>query len=138
MGDEGLVVVRGEKAEVVEDGICFGQSDVEEDAREEATSPLDSLVSFHRETLCDVPVSLAPPIDEEAFLATPILISHGSADEKISRTYGLDTCEIFTKAGFASVKWELYDGLEHRMPDGIDEFVDFIRDRVGWEVAEGA
>ncbi|KAI3323381.1 acyl-protein thioesterase [Xylariaceae sp. AK1471] len=68
---------------------------------------------------------------------TPIFLGHGDADEKKPHGLGEAAARTMRAAGY-SVVWRLYPGLGHwyRIPDEIDDIVDFIRKNVGWGIAE--
>ena len=72
---------------------------------------------------------------EMGSLSTPVFMGHGDADEKIKPTLGEDACSTLRSVGF-EVEWKSYEGLGHwfKIPDEIDDIVNFIRGKVGWSL----
>ncbi|CEI61868.1 hypothetical protein FVEN_g2924 [Fusarium venenatum] len=66
-------------------------------------------------------------------LSTPVFIGHGKADEKVKPELGEGACRILRSVGY-DVQWKGYAGLGHwyKVPDEIDDILDFIREKVGW------
>ncbi|KAH7174483.1 Alpha/Beta hydrolase protein [Fusarium flagelliforme] len=72
---------------------------------------------------------------EMGSLSTPVFMGHGDADWKIKPALGEEACRTLRSVGF-DVEWKLYEGLGHwyRVPDEIDDIVNFIRCKVGWSL----
>ncbi|KAG8672458.1 hypothetical protein FPOAC2_05848 [Fusarium poae] len=68
-------------------------------------------------------------------LSTPVFLGHGEADEKIKPELGEGACRILRSVGY-DVRWKGYAGLGHwyKVPDEIDDILDFIREKVGWSL----
>ncbi|KAJ8127714.1 hypothetical protein O1611_g5920 [Lasiodiplodia mahajangana] len=91
--------------------------------------------NFERDLLCiDTPEGTTTEQPQTAS-STPIFLGHGDADEKKPYALGEDAARTMRAAGF-DVEWKLYPGLGHwyKIPDEIDDIVQFIRNRVGWEI----
>ncbi|KAJ4118893.1 hypothetical protein NW768_010632 [Fusarium equiseti] len=72
---------------------------------------------------------------EMGSLSTPVFMGHGDADGKIKPALGEEAGRILRSVGF-DVEWKVYEGLGHwyRVPDEIDDIVNFIRGKVGWSL----
>jgi predicted esterase len=116
--------------------------DMDEDnpfaASDEDSQPRDlalRALHFERDLLCiDAPQDAVTGRDRTAS-STPIFLAHGDADEK--KPYGLGEAAARTmRAAGYKVEWKLYPGLGHwyRIPDEIDDIVQFIRNHVGWKM----
>ncbi|KAH9885709.1 acyl-protein thioesterase [Xylariomycetidae sp. FL2044] len=66
---------------------------------------------------------------------TPVFLVHGVADDKKPVEAGEAAAKTLQAAGY-EVQWKAYPDLGHwyKIPDEIDDIVDFIRTRVGWPV----
>ncbi|TGJ88223.1 hypothetical protein E0Z10_g542 [Xylaria hypoxylon] len=98
---------------------------------DEESQPKDPAVRasvFERDLLCiDTPQDAATDRNQTAF-STPIFLGHGDADEKKPYKLGEAAARTMRAAGY-NVEWKLYPGLGHwyRIPDEIDDIVEFIR-----------
>lgn len=115
----------------MDDDNPFATSD--QDGRPE--DPALRALDFQRDLLC-----INTPLDttgeqQQTASSTPIFLGHGDADEKKPYVLGEDAARTMRAAGY-SVEWKLYPGLGHwyKIPDEIDDIVQFIRNRVGWEM----
>ncbi|KAI1196827.1 phospholipase/carboxylesterase [Nemania serpens] len=100
------------------------------------TDPALRALNFERDLLCiDTPQDASSKQNQTAS-STPIFLGHGDADEKKPYKLGEAAARTMRAAGYNKVEWKLYPGLGHwyRIPDEIDDIVEFIRDRVGWEM----
>jgi predicted esterase len=91
---------------------------------------------FERDLLCiDTSQVLSSNANGSAS-STPIFMGHGDADEKKPYELGEAAARTLRAAGF-EVTWKLYHGLGHwyKIPDEIDDVVEFIRNRTGWNMA---
>ncbi|KAI1061082.1 hypothetical protein LB507_009992 [Fusarium sp. FIESC RH6] len=72
---------------------------------------------------------------EMGSLSTPVFMGHGGADEKIKLALGEEAYRTLRSVGF-DVDWKIYEGLGHwyKIPDEIDDIVNFIRGKVGWSL----
>ncbi|KAF2973013.1 hypothetical protein GQX73_g528 [Xylaria multiplex] len=106
---------------------------------DEDSQPIDLVLTasnFERDLLyMDTPRDVATDRNQTAS-STPIFLGHGDADEKKPYELGEAAASTMRAAGY-SVEWKLYHGLGHwyRIPDEIDDIVEFIRNEVGWEMA---
>ncbi|KAI0419676.1 phospholipase/carboxylesterase [Xylaria grammica] len=107
-------------------------------ASDEDSQPQDPAVrafNFERDLLCiDAPQDATPHQNETA-VSTPIFLGHGDVDEKKPHGLGEAAARTMRAAGY-NVEWKLYPGLGHwyRIPDEIDDIVEFIRSRTGWKM----
>ncbi len=78
---------------------------------------------------------LEKPGRESTAYSTPIFLGHGSADEKVPCSLGEATAAILEKADY-KVELKVYHGLGHwyKIPDEIDDIVEFLALVVGWKV----
>ena len=72
---------------------------------------------------------------EMASLSTTVFLGHGDADEKIKPALGEEACRTLRSLDF-DVEWQSYEGLSHwyKIPDEIDDIVNFIKNKVGWSL----
>ncbi|KAI1329958.1 phospholipase/carboxylesterase [Xylariaceae sp. FL0255] len=121
---------RGPKGDDIDDDDPFAASD--EDLPEDPTM---RALNFERDLLCINPLDTASEPRLPAS-STPIFLGHGDADEKKPHALGEDAARTMRAAGY-DVTWKLYAGLGHwyKIPDEIDDIVDFICKRVGWKMA---
>ncbi|KAI0851873.1 alpha/beta-hydrolase [Daldinia vernicosa] len=65
-------------------------------------------------------------------LSTPVFLGHGAEDKRIKLSNGEAAQRILKSVGF-DVSWEVYQGQGHwyKIPDGIDDIVDFLRGKCG-------
>ena len=70
---------------------------------------------------------------EASALSTPIFLGHGGADEKIRLSLGDNACRVLRSVGF-HVEWKSYGDQGHwyKIPDEVDDMVEFIQTTVGW------
>ncbi|KAK4457271.1 acyl-protein thioesterase [Cladorrhinum samala] len=68
--------------------------------------------------------------------STPVFLGHGGADEKIKPRLGEEARGVLEAVGF-DVTWKRYEDLGHwyKIPDEIDDIAEFIRSKMGWELA---
>ncbi|KAK1767887.1 Alpha/Beta hydrolase protein [Phialemonium atrogriseum] len=80
----------------------------------------------------------AKPDRESTAQSTPIFLGHGSADEKVPCSLGEAMAATLEKADY-KVELKVCHGLGHwyKMPDEIDDIVEFLRSVVGWKVLSG-
>ncbi|KAI1091599.1 alpha/beta-hydrolase [Rostrohypoxylon terebratum] len=101
-------------------------------------SPIDPAVKaliFERDLLCLSPV--AGPKRENTAQSTPVFLGHGDLDEKKPHEFGEGAAQTLQVAGY-EVVWKLYHGLGHwyKIPDEIDDIVEFIQTKVGWDISQ--
>lgn len=81
-------------------------------------------------------IASLPPLSAEdvtLFPRTPIFLGHGRNDEKVSVNLGKQARDVF-KALDCQVRWKEYDeGHWYKIPEEIDDIVDFLRNVVGIE-----
>jgi predicted esterase len=91
------------------------------------------IMNFSRDMLCfDM---LNNPAREVTSIATPVFHGHGDSDEKVKPSLGATASTTLSLIGY-EVTWKTYQARGHwyKIPDEIDDIVQFIRDRVGWEL----
>ncbi|KAH8169003.1 phospholipase/Carboxylesterase domain-containing protein [Sarocladium implicatum] len=69
---------------------------------------------------------------------TPVFLGHGEADEKVPIMLGQGAARVVKDAGY-EVRWEVYEDQGHwyKIPDEMDDIVDFISSAVGWSISSG-
>lgn len=81
-------------------------------------------------------IASLPPLSAEdvaLFPRTPIFLGHGRNDEKVSVNLGRQARDVFQALG-CQVRWKEYDeGHWYKIPEEIDDIVDFLRNVVGIE-----
>jgi predicted esterase len=67
--------------------------------------------------------------------STPIFLGHGRDDEKVPCSLGKAMAETLESAGY-KIEWKCYEGQGHwyKVPDEIDDIVDFLCSIVGWQL----
>lgn len=67
---------------------------------------------------------------------TPVFLGHGSEDNKVPIQLGLAAAKVVQNAGY-NVVWKRYEGQGHwyKIPDEIDDIIEFIVSKVGWQAA---
>ncbi|RYP68257.1 hypothetical protein DL771_006759 [Monosporascus sp. 5C6A] len=91
--------------------------------------------AFERDLLCLPP--LPSRAKETTACSTPIYLGHGDADEKKPYALGEAAARTMRAAGY-EVSWKLYPGLGHwyKVPDQIDDIVEFLRETVGCPISD--
>ncbi|KAI2617665.1 phospholipase/carboxylesterase [Hypomontagnella submonticulosa] len=66
-------------------------------------------------------------------IATPIFLGHGNNDEKINPSFGRTASTTLSTIGY-DVTWKSYKDQGHwyKIPDEIDDIVEFVKHKVGW------
>ncbi|KAI1413147.1 phospholipase/carboxylesterase [Hypoxylon sp. FL1857] len=100
----------------------------------EKESAVKALI-FERDVLC-LP-SISNPKKEKTAQSTPIFLGHGDMDEKKPPEAGKAAAQTMQAAGY-DVVWKLYENLGHwyKIPDEIDDIVEFIQTMVGWAIEQ--
>ncbi|KAI1273331.1 phospholipase/carboxylesterase [Xylaria sp. FL0933] len=109
-------------------------------ASDEDSQPEDPALrafNFERDLLCIDNTQDAATYENGTASSTPIFLGHGDVDEKKPYELGEAAARTMRAAGY-NVEWKLYAGLGHwyRIPDEIDDIVDFIRNRAGWKMTD--
>ncbi|OIW23854.1 phospholipase/carboxylesterase [Coniochaeta ligniaria NRRL 30616] len=91
--------------------------------------------SIFERDLLGLPGVEVPEIVQTAH-GTPVFLGHSNNDDKVPCSLGEAMRRTVERAGY-EVEWKCYQGLGHwyKIPDEIDDVVEFIRNKVGWEVA---
>ncbi|PLN84992.1 putative phospholipase/carboxylesterase [Aspergillus taichungensis] len=66
-------------------------------------------------------------------LQTPVFLGHGSADPKVSVELGQRMASVLSNGFGMDVTWKAYEDFGHwyKIPDEIDDVVDFLKEKVG-------
>lgn len=66
-------------------------------------------------------------------LQTPVFLGHGSADPKVSVCLGQRMASALSDEFGMDVTWKAYQDFGHwyKVPDEIDDAVEFLRTKVG-------
>lgn len=66
-------------------------------------------------------------------LRTPVFLGHGAADPKVSVRLGEEMVRLLAGPLDMDVTWKRYEGFGHwyKVPDEIDDLVDFLHTKVG-------
>lgn len=81
---------------------------------------------------------LSEPSVEKTSYKTPVFLGHGGLDEKVPVALGKAIVKVLREAQY-QVAWRCYqdEGHWYKIPDEIDDIVDFIKSEVGWRVTNG-
>ncbi|KAE8551173.1 hypothetical protein TMatcc_009276 [Talaromyces marneffei ATCC 18224] len=113
------------------------RSDAQEDSERGTRSSITDALNHVRDIL-----DLEPIFISETFptLQTPIFLGHGSADPKVSVHLGDKMVELLSKRLEMDVTWKAYEGFGHwyKVPDEIDDVLDFLRQNVGLPVVDAS
>lgn len=119
------------------DGLLTGEDSDDpfgsDPAEEEAPDPAVKILGYVRDLLSiDDP---KPPSRNDSALSTPVFLGHGDADEKIRPSLGREAYQAMKAIGFR-VDWKSYEGQGHwyKIPNEIDDIVDFIQTGIGWPI----
>ncbi|KAI0882321.1 acyl-protein thioesterase [Annulohypoxylon maeteangense] len=107
----------------------------EAEGQTSSDDPAVKTLIFERDLLC---LSAIPnPKRENTSRSTPVFLGHGDADEKKPYHLGEGASLTMQTAGY-EVVWKLYQGLGHwyKIPDEVDDIVDFIQKKVGWDISQ--
>ncbi|KAH9998887.1 acyl-protein thioesterase [Xylariaceae sp. FL0662B] len=127
----------GDEAGVEENPFGFDDDDPFSTSDEQTHAEQDptvKVVKFVRDLLClddlDNPTQDLPV----ASLSTPIFLGHGDADEKVKPSLGEAAYKTLDLIGY-NVTWKSYkeQGHWYKIPDEIDDMLEFVKDKVGWE-----
>ena len=78
----------------------------------------------------DIPVP-SPPL---SFQRTPLLLAHGTEDEKVPIVLGQEAASCMEAMGM-NVTWKSYEALAHwYSSEMLQDVVDFVREKTRWEV----
>ncbi|OTB02995.1 hypothetical protein M426DRAFT_188836 [Hypoxylon sp. CI-4A] len=113
----------------------FANSDTDDESKSKAKDPAFKTLIFERDLLSLPPVS--SPTRSNTAQATPIFLGHGDVDEKVPYKLGEAAARTLRAAGY-EVAWNLYQNQGHwyKIPEEIDDIVDFIQTRAGWAVSQ--
>ncbi|OAQ60381.1 acyl-protein thioesterase [Pochonia chlamydosporia 170] len=120
--------------------IAISDEDIDEDNPfydPEETEMQDKSVkaqTFQRDLLSLQP--LDNPMQSLTASRTPVFLGHGSNDNKVPIKLGLAAANAVQNAGY-TVMWKRYEGEGHwyKIPDEIDDIIEFIVSKVGWQAA---
>lgn len=101
----------------------------------EPEDPALRVRNFERDLLCINTTQDTMIEHQQTASSTPIFLGHGDIDEKKPYALGEGAARTMRAAGY-NVEWRLYPGLGHwyKIPDEIDDIVEFISSRVGWKM----
>lgn len=104
-----------------------------DEAGHDKLDPVTRASVFERDLLELPPVE--NPEAKKTAQATPIFLGHGAVDEKVPCFRGEAMSRTVQAAGYKT-RWKRYEGLWHwyKIPDEIDDIVEFLRGDVGWQV----
>ncbi|KAI6093316.1 acyl-protein thioesterase [Hypoxylon rubiginosum] len=93
---------------------------------EEPRDPAIDVVEYSRDLVC-----FPNPIKDATSIATPIFLGHSDLDEKVKHSFGENASTTLSSIGY-NVTWKSYRNQGHwyKMPDEIDDIVDFMQHRV--------
>ncbi|XXH00870.1 hypothetical protein Hte_007221 [Hypoxylon texense] len=115
-----------------EDGTDDDMDDPFSTHDEEPRDPVIDVVDFSRDLVCFP--ALSKQTRNATSLATPIFLGHGNLDEKIKHSFGENALTLLSSVGY-NVTWKSYSNQGHwyKIPEEIDDIVDFMQHRVDRE-----
>ncbi|PNY28723.1 Acyl-protein thioesterase [Tolypocladium capitatum] len=133
VGMSGYLPFREDTEEAVKDPVVGENDPFSGDEEQEQHDPVVRACIFERDLLCLRPVE--DPGYEKTALSTPIFLGHGSVDDKVPCSVGEAMAGTMQRAGY-EVEWKCYQGQGHwyKIPDEIDDIVQFLRSVVGWRM----
>ncbi|KAI1636467.1 acyl-protein thioesterase [Biscogniauxia mediterranea] len=95
--------------------------------------PIVRVAEFSRDLLCLE--NLDNTCNDQTSILTPVFLGHGEADDKIKCRFGKMACDTLVSCGF-DVTWRSYPDQGHwyKVPDEIDDMVEFMQTKVGWHI----
>ncbi|GAM37826.1 acyl-protein thioesterase [Talaromyces pinophilus] len=111
------------------------QSETQEDSGRDSHSNIMDVINHVRDILDLESVSISGTFSA---LQTPVFLGHGSADPKVSVHLGERMAELLSKKLKMDVTWKAYEGFGHwyKVPDEIDDVLDFLREKSGLPVVD--
>ncbi|OTA68433.1 acyl-protein thioesterase [Hypoxylon sp. EC38] len=124
-----------EGTEEVDEDDPFATGGDDDGSDTEPESPEVRALSFVRDLVGLEPLS--NPTRETTASLTPVFLGHGEVDDKRPVKQGEAAAKTLQTAGY-EVQWKAYPDLGHwyKIPDEIDDIVEFIRSRVGWPIKD--
>ncbi|GAD92850.1 hypothetical protein PMAA_051330 [Paecilomyces variotii No. 5] len=140
-----------ERYENNEDQTTFDPFDGDSDDSDSLTDTEESsrtiLAINHVRDILDLPALLSTDEKENlisdsmtpgtmSHLRTPVFLGHGAADPKISVRLGEKMVQLLAGPLDMDVTWKRYEDFGHwyKVPDEIDDLVDFLRTKIGVSV----
>lgn len=111
------------------------QSESQEDSGRDSRSNIMDVINHVRDILDLESVSISGTFPA---LQTPVFLGHGSADPKVSVHLGERMAELLSEKLKMDVTWKAYEGFGHwyKVPDEIDDVLDFLREKIGLPVVD--
>jgi predicted esterase len=131
-----LLTTGGQNSEADDEDNPFGTDD-DDGSEQVEQEPILKVIDFVKDLLA-VDRAGARDLSGTA-ITTPVLLGHGSLDEKIAPSLGNDVCDTLQAIGF-EVEWKVYEGQGHwyKIPDQIDDITEFLEHRIGWILEKDA
>ncbi|XXG94757.1 hypothetical protein Hte_001015 [Hypoxylon texense] len=136
VGMSGYLPFRSDIEDAVKETTEADEDDPFATGDDKPTDPEVRAMLFERDLLCLDP--LPHPTRETTASVTPIFLGHGNLDEKKPVEQGEAAARAMRAAGY-KVRWKPYADLGHwyKIPDEIDDIVDFIQLEVKWPLQDG-
>ncbi|OJD11546.1 hypothetical protein AJ78_07706 [Emergomyces pasteurianus Ep9510] len=118
---------------ITEDGgVGFGDADEDRDGNGEESSPALDAINLIRDII-GLPPAKSGELPQ---LYTPIFLSHGTADEKVSINLVRDMASLLAQKLGIDVTWKEYKDCRHwyKVPEEIDDVLLFLLEKVGMPV----
>lgn len=111
------------------------QSGSRENSEGDPRSGIIDTINHIRDIMDLEPVSISGTFPT---LQTPVFLGHGFADPKVSVDLGEKMVELLSKKLKMDVTWKAYEGFGHwyKVPDEIDDVLDFLREKIGLAVVD--
>lgn len=99
-------------------------------------------VNHIRDILGMPPFQSDPDISGDAipisYLKTPVFLGHGMADPKVSVDLGRRMTSVLSGGFRIDVTWKVYEEFGHwyKVPDEIDDVVQFLKEKAGFPAVE--
>ncbi|KAI4868589.1 acyl-protein thioesterase [Hypoxylon rubiginosum] len=135
IGMSGYLPFRSDMEDAVKETTEADEDDPFATDDDKRTDPEVRAMIFERDLLCLDP--LHHPTREATASLTPIFLGHGNMDEKKPIEQGEAAARAMRTAGY-KVLWKPYANLGHwyKIPNEIDDIVDFIQLEVKWPLKD--
>ncbi|KAF4984138.1 hypothetical protein FZEAL_605 [Fusarium zealandicum] len=111
----------------------FSDNENSFESSEDDERSVDAIVKVHQHARELLALQTTEDQASKDLFSTPIFLGHGEADPKVNPALGEEACRILRSVGF-EVSWKCYEGLGHwyKIPDEIDDIVEFIEKKTQW------
>lgn len=111
------------------------QSEAHEDSERDPRSGIVDIINHVRDILDLASISSTEYLPT---LQTPVFLGHGSADPKVSVHLGEKMAQLLSNKLKMNVTWKAYEGFGHwyKVPDEIDDVLDFLKEKIALSIVD--